>query len=408
MEKKMNYTYTKIACYAGYFVQAIINNLPPLLFVVFQEELGISYSKISWLVLINFGTQLVTDLLAVKYVDKIGYRRSLVGAHIFAASGLILLAVLPNVLAHSYLGLVIPTIIYALGSGLIEVLVSPVVENLPTDEKASEMSLLHSFYCWGQVSVVVFTTVIIQAVGQGRWFLLPLLWSVVPAVNLYHFLKVPIIEPKPENTASHVKELFSSRNFLIGAVLMVCAGASELTMSQWASLFAEKSLGISKVAGDVLGPCMFGVFMGIGRTLYGFFGKRLNVKTALKICSALCVASYAVTALGRIPAFALIGCGLCGFSVSLMWPGVFSLSAKNMGNASTAMFALLAVFGDLGCAVGPFLAGQVMTLASKFPLLLEPLKFAQGDPLKLGLLMGGIFPAIMFVSVFFMGDTEKE
>ncbi|MGI6265040.1 MAG: MFS transporter [Acutalibacteraceae bacterium] len=383
-----SYRSTRNACYTGFVVQAIVNNLAPILFIIFQTELKISYTMISNLVLINFVTQLAVDMLSVKFVDRIGYRPLLVASHLFCGVGLILLGLLPRWLPVPYVGLVIAVIVYAVGGGLIEVLVSPTIESLPSDHKAAAMSLLHSFYCWGQVAVVLISTLALRLIGHVHWMWLPICWSVLPLLNAVNFLSVPLVEPAAEEKGSTLRELFSARFFLIALVLMTCAGASELAMSQWASLFAEKSLGISKVLGDLLGPCMFAVLMGAGRMLYGLYGHRVKIHAALTGCAALCVAAYLLTALSPWPMMSLVGCGLCGLSVSLMWPGVFSLSAASFPRGGTAMFALLAMFGDLGCSFGPWLAGVMSDVAEQTPSL-------GMDSLKFGILIGTAFPLLM-------------
>ncbi len=399
--KQRTYRGTRYACYLGYFVQAVVNNLAPLLFIVFQTEFHITYSMISALVLVNFVTQLIVDVVSVKLVDRIGHRVSLCTAHILCGVGFLLMGILPRALGSPFAGLIIATVTYAIGGGLIEVLISPTVESLPGDEKAAAMSLLHSFYCWGQVAVVLISTLTLRAIGTQLWTLLPLVWSVVPFLNALNFLSVPLVPPLPEEKGMPVRSLFSSNLFWIALALMACAGASELAMSQWASLFAEKSLGVSKVMGDLLGPCLFALLMGLGRALYGLYGSRIPVQSALMACAALCVLSYLLTALAPIPLLSLVGCGLCGLSVSLMWPGVFSLSAANFRRGGTAMFALLAVFGDLGCSFGPWLAGIISDVAEKT-------SFVEMDGLKLGVLFATIFPLVMLMFLIVLRRSRSR
>ncbi|MGI6270252.1 MAG: MFS transporter [Candidatus Howiella sp.] len=391
---------TRLCCYLGLVIQAVINNLSPVLFIVYQEEFGISYLMISLLVLINFSTQLLVDLLSVHITRRIGYRSAVVLSQGLAAAGLVLLAVLPRLLPVPFLGLVIPTMIYAFGSGLIEVLVSPMIENLPLPNKASQMSLLHSFYCWGQLLTVLVTTVLLYVFGHAGWVFIPLLWAVLPLCNLFCFLKVPIVEGEEENHAP-VRRLLGSRLFRTALTIMLCAGAAELAMSQWSSLFAEQSLGVSKVTGDLLGPCMFALFMGAGRLAYGFFGKFLNIYKCLILCAVLCTVAYLITGLSTSPLLGLAGCSLCGLSVSLMWPGAVSLSAGRIRGGGTSMFALLAVFGDLGCSFGPFLTGTVsdaVAAAEGFPL----------SPLNAGLLTGALFGVLMLILLLRLRKKEDE
>lgn len=393
------YMSTKIACYTGYFVQAIINNLAPLFYVVFQNEFGINYTKISWLIMLNFVTQLFVDIISVKVISKLGYRVSIVLAHIFSSVGLCLLGILPRAMENSYIGLVIPIIIYAIGSGLIEVLVSPVVEGLPLENKSGEMSLLHSFYCWGQMSVVLLTTVAIKFAGSANWVYAPICWAIIPFINMFMFMKVPIFPPVPEGEDEmKVSELFKSGTFILLAVLMLCSGASELAMSQWASTFAEKSLGVDKLTGDLLGPCLFAFLMASGRVVFGLVGDKIDIKKVLGFSAALCVASYLISTLSKNPIASLIGCGLCGLSVATMWPGVFSFAAKIFPRGGTPLFAMLAVFGDFGCAFGPWLAGVVSDGVRASTIDFDPLKF--------GLAVSVIFPVTMIVTTAILSKKK--
>lgn len=395
------YRGTRYACYTGYVVQAIVNNLAPVLFVLFQTTFQITYAMLSTLVLINFITQLIVDIASVKLVDKIGQRASLCMAHVLCGVGFLAMGLLPDRLASPFVGLLIATVIYAIGGGLIEVLVSPVVESLPGDGKAAAMSLLHSFYCWGQVAVVLVSTLTLWGIGSDHWTWLPLCWSVVPFVNALNFWTVPLIEPQDEEKGMEVRELLFSRAFLIALALMTCAGASELAMSQWASLFAEKSLGISKVMGDLMGPCLFALLMGIGRLGYSLCGNHTHIRASLAACAGLCVLAYLLTALAPAPWLSLIGCGLCGLAVSLMWPGVFSLSAATFRRGGTAMFALLATFGDLGCSFGPWLSGLISDAAERSASI-------STDGLKCGLLVSVVFPLVMLALLLLQKDRDKQ
>ena len=385
MEKK-NYKSTLHACYLGYITQALIVNLPPVLFVVFKDEFGLSNSRLGFLALIIFVTQFIVDALAILFVDKIGQRASAVIAHIFAAVGMIALAFLSRTMPDPYIGLVIASVLFAIGGGLIEVLVSPIVESLPGDAKASAMSLLHSFYSWGQVFVIILSTFALRLVGQDLWFILPLLWAVLPIITLFKFAKVPLVPPEAVGKRIPLKTLMTSKIFIIALFLMVCSGAAEQTMNQWASLFSEKGLGLSKILGDLLGPCLFAVMMGIVRTLYGTKGQKINIHKTLMICSVVCIFAFAITALVPIPAIALIGCSLCGLAVSLMWPGMLSLTASGYPAGGTAMFAIMALGGDLGCSIGPWLTGIVADFSN----------------LNIGLLTGILFPAVMIIGLLIL------
>jgi len=394
-----NYTYrdTLHACYLGYITQAIVNNLAPLLFVIFQEQYHLTYEMVGRLILINFTTQIIADILAARYSDRIGYRSAVLIAHLCCAVGLICLSLLPWLLPSSYLGLAIAVVIYATGGGIIEVLVSPIVEALPSDAKASAMSLLHSFYCWGQVGVVLITTLLLKIIGSHRWYLLPCLWAIVPLINLYNFSHVPLLSPVPEGESLSGKQLLKVRGFWLALLLMLSAGASELSMVQWSSLFAEQSLGVPKVLGDLLGPCLFAVLMGIGRTLYGWYGERIRIDQVLLYSGILCVFCYMITVFSPFPMLSLFGCALCGLSVSLMWPGTLSLTAANIPKGGTLMFGLLAIFGDLGCSLGPWLAGVISDIASQSAIV-----GSSSVGLKVGLGAVSLFPALMIMGIFAM------
>lgn len=405
--KKKTYRNTMHACYQGFITQAIINNLAPLLFVIFQEQFSISIQMISWLILLNFGTQLIVDGLCIKFADVIGYRPLIVASHVLCALGLIFLSILPGMLG--YTGLVIAVITYAIGGGIIEVLSNPIADSLPGEAKTASMSLLHSFYCWGHVAVVIFTTLALLVIGTNAWAILPILWAIVPAVNVYNFLKVPIITPS-ESEKIPLRSLLSNHYFLLAILMMICAGASEQAMSQWASLFAEKGLHVSKVMGDLLGPCLFAILMGIGRVFFGIYGEKVNLSRSLTLCAALCIGCYLVTSLVVSPLVALIGCAVTGFSVSLMWPGMLSLSARTFSGGGTAMFSLLALGGDVGCSVGPWITGIASEIAQKSEWILS-IGVRNGldalqTGLKSGLLVAVIFPVLLLAGLYGMQSSK--
>ncbi|MEU7863906.1 MFS transporter [Nonomuraea sp. NPDC049141] len=383
------FAHTRRACYAGYITQAIVNNLAPLLFIVFQTRYQVPYEMLGRLVLLNFATQLVTDLVAVKVVDRTGYRVPLVLAHVFSVAGLVLLAVAPSALPSPYWGLAVAVVVYGIGGGLLEVLVSPVVDALPApkEHRAATMSLLHSFYCWGQVAVVLGTTLILAWIGDSAWQVLPLLWAFVPLGGLVLFLRVPLPATVPDEHRTGLGALLRTPSFAAALLLMLCAGAAELTMSQWSSLFAEQGLGAAKVWGDLAGPCLFAVLMGLGRIAYGLWGSRIPLLPAVIACGALATACYLAAALARDPVLSLVGCALCGLAVSLMWPGTFSLTAARFPLGGAAMFGVLAMFGDAGAAAGPWLAGAV----ADGDLLDD------GSGLRAGLLVGTVFPLAVVV-----------
>lgn len=388
---RQNFKHTIYASYLGYIVQAIVNNLAPLLFLTFQREYAISIEKIGLLITVNFGTQLLVDLVSAKFADRIGYRPLIMAAHFFAAAGLAGMGLFPEFFPNPYIGLVLAVVLYAVGGGLIEVLISPIVEACPTEDKSGNMSLLHSFYCWGQVSVVLLSTLFFKFVGIEHWKVITLLWAVVPAVNFFWFSRVPINTLVEEGQAMPLKKLFTMKLFWIFAVMMVCAGASELAMSQWASAFAEMGLQVDKTVGDLLGPCMFAVLMGISRVFYGKFSDKINLVSFIAGSGILCVISYLIAVFSPVAVLSLAGCALTGLSVGIMWPGTFSLAAEKCPQGGTAMFALFALAGDLGCSSGPGLVGVVSDMF--------------GSELKNGLLAAAVFPVILVVTI---GILKKQ
>ncbi|MDF2540905.1 MAG: Major Facilitator Superfamily transporter [Herbinix sp.] len=408
---KRTYTYknTTLSCYRGYITQAIINNLAPLLFVIFQNSYEISYNKLGQLVLLNFGTQLLTDLWATKYADRFGYRTCIIAAHIFSALGLLSLGLLPLVMPSPYVGLMISIIIYGIGGGLLEVLVSPIVEALPNENKEASMSLLHSFYCWGQMSVVLVSTLLLSIIGTDLWYILPLLWSIFPLYNMVQFFHVPILPLVKEGKEMGLVQLLRSPLIYLAMLLMICAGASELTMSQWSSMFAEKGLMLPKLYGDLLGPCLFAIFMAIGRTIYGFFGDRIPIKICLMGSSILCVLTYLVTVFSSQPIFALLSCSLTGFAISLMWPGTFSLASAAFPRGGTLLFGILAICGDIGCSLGPWLAGlvsdRVQNGGKSLSVWVNQGLDLEQIGLRSGLLIAVIFPALMLIGL--LGFRKK-
>lgn len=409
---KFTYKNTLHACYTGMVTQAAINNLAPLLFVIFQDSFQISLEMIGRLVLINFGVQLATDIVAARYADKIGYRRCVVGAHLFCVLGLLGLSLFPMVFPSPYVGLVCAVVLYAIGGGLIEVLVSPMVEAIPGDGKALSMSLAHSFYCWGQMAVVLVTTLILYLIGQDLWYILPWLWAVIPFCNMLLFMRVPIAHPTGGGDAMPVRKLFSKRTFWVFLIIMMCAGASELSMSQWSSLFAQKGLGVPKVVGDILGPCMFALLMGLGRLGYGLWGGKIRLKYALSGCALLCIVCYLTVSLTNNPVLSLAACAVCGFSVSLMWPGAVSMSAKSFPLGGTAMFGLLAMFGDLGCSLGPWITGVVAGaiesgIYTVKTTLLQAATLEQMG-LKCGILVAAVFPMLLLLCVLFLKNKRTQ
>jgi len=374
------------ACFVGYIVQAIVNNFVPLLFLTFHNSYGIALTQITFLVTMNFGVQLLVDAASVRFVDWIGYRAAMILAHAVAAAGLIALTILPEILTDAYVGLVISTVLYALGGGLLEVVVSPVMEACPTENKETAMSLLHSFYCWGHVGVVLISTLFFQTVGIINWKIMAVVWALVPIANMIVFMKVPMPKLLAEGEEGmSLGQLFTSKVFWLFVLLMTCAGACEQAVSQWASTFAEQGLQVSKMVGDLAGPMFFAVMMGSARAVYGKFGERLPLEKCMVGSGILCFFSYLVIALAPMPALSLVGCGICGFSVGILWPGTFSLASKSMPTGGTALFAMLALGGDVGCSGGP-------TFVGIFSGLLD-------DNLGQGILCAVVFPILLLVGL---------
>ena len=395
MNTKNEYNKTIRSCFVAYIVQAIVNNFVPLLFLTFQRTYDIPLSQITMLITFNFGVQLLVDLLSVSFVDRLGYRFCMVLAHILSAAGLIFLTVLPEILPSAFAGILIAVMIYAIGGGLLEVLVSPVVESCPSDNKEKAMSMLHSFYCWGHVGVVLISTVFFSAFGITNWKILAVLWAIVPLVNAAAFTKVPLRSLMEEGeTGLSLKELLTMKTFWILLVMMICAGASEQGVSQWASTLAEKGLGITKTAGDLAGPMAFAVLMGASRAFYGKYGDRISLDCFMVLSSLLCIASYLGISLLGMPQLSLVCCALCGLSVGIMWPGTFSKAAAALPKGGTAMFALLALGGDVGCSGGPTLVGFVS-------------EFFGGD-LKKGILAGGVFLVLLLLGVALCRQGKEE
>lgn len=384
--KKNNYQLTMYACFIGYIVQAIVNNFLPLLFVTFQKTYSIPLTQITLLITLNFGIQLVIDMLSAGFVDKIGYRASAIIAHVCSAAGLVLLTVLPGAFPDPFAGILIAVFIYAIGGGLIEVLISPILEACPTDNKEKAMSLLHSFYCWGHVGVVLISTLFFTLFGIENWKILAVCWAVVPAVNIILFAKAPIYPLHEEGeTGLTLKQLFTRKVFWVMMLMMLCAGASEQAVSQWASTFAEQGLGVSKTIGDLAGPMSFAALMGLSRLLYGKFGDKLDLDKFMRMSCLLCIAAYLCISLVPLPAVGLVGCAVCGFSVGIMWPGTFSKASAAVKGGGTALFAMLALAGDVGCSGGPTLAGFISGCFN--------------GELRAGILAAIVFPVLLLIGI---------
>ncbi len=381
MTAKPNYRRTLRACYLGYVTQAICANFAPLLFLTFQKTYHISLGEIALIPSVFFLTQLLVDFASAEFVDKIGYRTCVVVSHILSAAGLGLLAFLPDLLPSPFAGILISVMVYAVSSGLIEVLVSPIVEACPFENKESRMSLLHSFYCWGVVAVVLGSTLFFALFGVEHWRILTLLWALVPFCNIFNFLTCPIERLVETGDGLGVKNLLRLPVFWLFILLMACSGAAESAMAQWASAFTEAAMGLPKTLGDLAGPCLFAVFMGLSRVLGAGMSRKLELRRLMLVCGVLCAGGYLLASLTSAPALGVAGCALCGFSVGIMWPGTISISSRICPAGGTAMFAFLALAGDLGGTIGPMSVGLAADLA--------------GSDLKRGLLVAAVFPAVL-------------
>jgi len=393
MTKQKNYKKTVIACYLGFVTQSISANFAPLLFLTFKSTYGITLEKIAIIPLVFYLTQLLVDLAATKFADRIGYRACVVSSQVLSAVGLVSMAFLPDFLSVSFVGILISVVLYAIGSGLIEVLVSPIVEACPFENKAGMMSLLHSFYCWGAMGVILGSTLFFSIFGVENWRILTIIWALVPLFNTFNFINCPIERLVEDGESMSIAQLLKLPLFWLMIILMVCSGASEATMAQWASAFTESAIGVSKTVGDLAGPCLFAMFMGITRMLYGKFSEKLNLTKVMLICGTMCAVCYLLASLSTLPILGLAGCALCGFAVGIMWPGSISISSHKCPRGGTAMFAFLALAGDLGAMVSPAMVGSLSEMA--------------GGNLKSGLLVATVFPLILVAALIVLNRLGK-
>lgn len=394
MSKQKNYKKTLVACYLGFVTQAISANFTPLLFITFISTYGITLEKIAMIPLVFYLTQLLIDLAAAKLADKIGYRTCVVASQVISAVGLALMAILPEVLSKPFIGILISVVLYAVGSGLIEVLVSPIVEACPFENKEGTMSLLHSFYCWGAMGVILGSTFFFAMFGVENWKVLTFIWAFVPFYNTFNFVTCPIERLVEDGKSMGIRKLLKTPIFWLMILLMVCSGASEASMAQWASAFTESAIGVSKTVGDLAGPCLFALFMGISRVLYGKFSEKLDLTKVMLICGMMCAGCYLLASLSTLPILGLTGCALCGMTVGIMWPGSISISSQNCPKGGTAMFAFLALAGDLGAMASPAMVGNISEVA--------------GGNLKAGFLAATIFPIVLVFGLLLLKKSEMK
>ena len=391
---KPNYQKTLKACYLGFITQAIAANYAPLLFLKFHEEYSISLGSIALISTVFYLTQLIVDVVCAKFVDGVGYRKCVVASEVLSVIGLAGLAFVPDLCGNPFAGIILCVTIYAIGSGLIEVLCSPIVEACPFDHKEAVMSLLHSFYCWGSVGVIVLSSLFFTVFGIDSWRILACLWSLLPLYNIINFATCPIERLAEEGKGMTITQLFKTPLFWVAILLMNCAGASEMSMAQWASAYTEAALGFSKAVGDLIGPCMFAVTMGISRIIYGKYGEKIDLNKYMIASGVLCLCCYLLASLAANPVFSLVGCVFCGFSVGIMWPGTISIISPKLPRGGTALFAMLAMAGDLGGAFGPGLVGTVSQL--------------NGNNLHSGMLAGSIFPLALIVALVALPSQSRK
>lgn len=330
---------------------------------------------------------MIVDFISAKVVDRIGYRKCAVASQFFSAVGLLGLTIFPYIFPNAYIGILFSVLIYAIGSGLIETVGSPIVQACPIDNKDKYMSMIHSFYCWGHVLVVIASTVFFKLFGMDNWRVLSAIWSAVPIVTMFFFMKVPICSLAEEGKTLGGRHFIKMPVFWLLIVLMFCSGASEQGISQWISTFAEAGLGIDKTTGDLLGTCMFAVLMGASRVFYGKLGHKFDLNKYMLLSGCLCFVCYFVAGASESAVVSLIACIFCGTTVGIMWPGIYNVSTDVIKNGGTGLFAYLALAGDIGCASGPGILGIAAELFN--------------NNLKAGMLVSGVFP-IVFVVLFFI------
>ncbi len=395
-----NFKLTRFGCYICFIIQAIIINFPPVLFLIFSNSYSIPLSKITLLVIINFVCQFVMDSLSALFSSKLNYRVMVLTANVFSTAGLILLGILPDILPDPYIGLVIATLICAIGSGLIEVMGNPIMQSCPKEKEGFSMGLLHSFYAWGHLGTILVSTFFLLTFGEESWRIMSFIWALVPTANIVIFLFAPIEQPSPEmEKTSSLSSLAKTEMFWLFIFLMLLAGACEQGIAQWASAFAETALLTTaipkesvKLIGDLLGPCFFALTMAISRMVYPKICERLDLRKTMILSSSLCAVCYISAGLSQDPFIALIGCGICGLSVGIMWPGTLDLAAKSCTFVGTALFAMLSLAGDVGCTTGPALVGFAAD--------------ALGGDLKTGLLLGAILPILLVLALIFFKSTK--
>lgn len=406
MTKDISYKSTIYACYLGHFVLAAVVNATPIVFLTLMGKYDLSFEQMGRLVLVNFSTQVATDLIFSRFVDRYGIRVFVVSAQLLAFSGLILFGLSPCLFANAYTGFTVATIVFSCGGGLLELLLSPIVNAIPTDEKASAMSLLHAFYAWGQVTVVLGSSLLLAVFGRDRWYLTMIFWSLLPLVNAFLFLGVPLAPMVAQEHRTKTRSILKNKYFIVCLAVIMAGGAAELSMAQWASSFLEAAMGIPKIVGDYMGVGVFALAIGIGRTWYAKMGDRADIYKAMFAGAALCLVCFLTVVVSPFPMLSLVACALSGFGVSLLWPGSIVIATRKFPLAGTSMFAILAAAGDIGASLGPWLVGLT---ADKTPAILNAAQISvSGNPgLRMGFLVAVLFPIAILALIKYLAKNQQ-
>lgn len=411
MKSTKEYNLAKYACYLGSGGMAIVSVLSPLLFVTFRELYGISYTLLGLLVVANFLTQLSVDLIFSFFTKYFNIHKTVRTMPIITFSGLLIYTLMPLIFPeYVYLWLIIGTIVFSASAGLGEVLLSPVIAAIPSDNPDREMSKMHSAYAWGCVAVVVISTLFLKLAGTHNWQFLALLLSLLPFANAIIFAKAKLPEISINQDAEKGGVSFKNKGIIMCFVCIFLGGATEVTMSEWVSNFIESGIGLPKVVGDILGVAMFAAMLGIGRTIYAKIGK--NISSVMLFGMAGSTVCYIVASLSLNPVTGLIACAVTGLCVSMLWPGTLIYAEENFPKLGVAVYALMAAGGDLGASVAPQLVGvlsdkiAVMNFAE---ILAQKLCItAEQVGIRAGMLAAAVFPLLGVVVILIMKRFFKK
>ncbi|MCI8600772.1 MAG: MFS transporter [Oscillospiraceae bacterium] len=408
-----NYRATVRACYLGNLLQSC-GAIFAILFVPLRTLYGLTYTQYGLLVSVNFIVQVCSDILFSKPVERLGFRPFAVLSPILTSTGLVLFALAPVLFpGNVFFGFCVGMFVFAAAAGLQELLLSPILDGVPMPEekKKKAMSLLHSFFAWGQIGAVLITTLLVWVLKAEQWQLITVLWALPPLVNVFLFAKAPLDAKVSAGNAMSLKQLFTSKIFLVVLLAIIFGGAAEVTMSQWASAFIEKGLNLPKLLGDMLGVCGFSLMLGLGRTLYGLKGDSISIHKVMIFGSLGAFCLYLLAALSGSPFVGMAACGLTGFCVSMLWPGSIVVASRELPLAGASMFALMSAGGDLGSSAASFLTGQVadrveaMGLTSFMGSAVTPEQAA----LRAGLFFAALFPICCFgINILLQWMTEKK